>query len=80
MPKDLNDWQGIYWSSWLAEAKARGLIKPGGQFRVKLKYFDVDGVTKRSLEKRASPVLSSANNGQTPNTLQSTSLGKGENC
>ena len=63
VPIELNDWQGTYWSSWLAEQRAKGLLTSGGQFRVKLKFFDSDSVNKRDLEKRDSPVLSDANNG-----------------
>ena len=59
VPEEVNDWQGTYWSSWLSEAKKQGLVS-GGQFRLKLKYYDIP---KRDLEKRDNPVLSSANNG-----------------
>ncbi|KAL8911665.1 MAG: hypothetical protein Q9171_003192 [Xanthocarpia ochracea] len=60
-PKELNDWQGTYFGSWLAEAKSRG-FKSGDQFRVKLKFFDLDSVQKRELFRRAIPIPSHDNN------------------
>lgn len=68
VPKELNDWQGTYFASWLAEAKSRG-FKSGDQFRVKLQYFDFDSVQKRELLKRESPILSHDNNGQETTTV-----------
>ncbi|KAI4243815.1 MAG: hypothetical protein LQ352_006964 [Teloschistes flavicans] len=63
VPEEQNSWQGTYWSSWLAEARASGILKPGGKFRVKLGSFDCGTFTgKRDLHKRTkSPILSSAN-------------------
>ncbi|KAL8707161.1 MAG: hypothetical protein Q9225_007812, partial [Loekoesia sp. 1 TL-2023] len=60
IPKELNDWQGAYWSSWLAEARKRG-FKSGDQFRVRIKFFNLNSVQRRDLNKRASPVLSTEN-------------------
>ncbi|KAL8665797.1 MAG: hypothetical protein Q9202_001919 [Teloschistes flavicans] len=63
VPKEQNNWQGTYWSSWLAEARASGILKPGGKFRVKLGSFDCGTFTgtKRDLHERTSPILSSGN-------------------
>ncbi|KAI4264291.1 MAG: hypothetical protein L6R42_000593, partial [Xanthoria sp. 1 TBL-2021] len=61
VPKELNDWQGTYFGSWLAEAKSRG-FKSGDQFRVRLKFFDFNFVQRRELLKRSSPILSDGNN------------------
>ncbi|KAL9578025.1 MAG: hypothetical protein Q9212_005988, partial [Teloschistes hypoglaucus] len=73
VPEEQNDWQGTYWSSWLAEARASGILKPGGKFRVKLGSFDCGTfIGKRNLFKRASPVLSS---GDRMAVLASTAFG-----
>ncbi|KAL9609818.1 MAG: hypothetical protein Q9167_005445 [Letrouitia subvulpina] len=62
IPEEQNNWQGTYWSSWLAEATGSGKLKSGGKFRVKLKFFDCDSLRKtRDLSKRGSPILSSNN-------------------
>ncbi|KAI4102974.1 MAG: hypothetical protein L6R37_004056, partial [Teloschistes peruensis] len=60
VPEEQNDWQGTYWSSWLAETRVIGILKPGGKFRVKLGSFDCGTfIGKRHLFQRAKPVLSS---------------------
>ncbi|KAL8766160.1 MAG: hypothetical protein Q9194_006357, partial [Teloschistes cf. exilis] len=73
VPEEQNDWQGTYWSSWLAEARASGILKPGGKFRVKLGSFDCGTfIGKRHLFRRANPVLSS---GDRMTVLVSTAFG-----
>ncbi|CZR65096.1 uncharacterized protein PAC_14996 [Phialocephala subalpina] len=65
VPKDQNDWQGIYWSQWLQEAIANGFTT-GSRFRVKISGYDCTSVVPREVRRKrdstTDPILSSNGN------------------